>query len=210
MRGGEDVAVLHRLADPDCDRLLADRDVEEPGQLARPEALLDLLLEVPDQEHLPEKLAQPLLGERSPLALDLCHDPESMLRAVRLVTQWVRIQRQLPEGWTDARLRLTPASEKGLSRAAFLLGPLAPGRAGGELRFHAARGGAGPSRGRGRSARWRGSTRDASAGRSSSWAPTRVEAPAADTAPGSLAEAWDDAVATLPPDWSRHLRARSS
>ena len=105
MRRGEDVAVLHRLADPDCDRLLADRDVEEPGQLARAEALLDLLLEVPDQEHLPEKLAQPLLGERSPLALDLRHDPESRLRAVRLVTQWVRIQRQLPEGWTDARLR---------------------------------------------------------------------------------------------------------
>ena len=62
MRRGEDVAVLHRLADADGDRLLADRDVEEARQLARAEALLDLLLEAPDEQHLAEEVAQRLLG----------------------------------------------------------------------------------------------------------------------------------------------------
>ena len=66
VRRGEDVAVLHRLADADRDRLLADRDVQEAGQLARTEALLDLLLEVPDQEHLAEEVAQPFLARASP------------------------------------------------------------------------------------------------------------------------------------------------
>jgi hypothetical protein len=62
VRRGKDVAVLHRLADADRDPLLADRDVQEAGQLARAEALLDLLLEPPDQEHLAQEVAQPLLG----------------------------------------------------------------------------------------------------------------------------------------------------
>ena len=68
----EDVAVLHRLADADLGRLLADRDVQEAGQLAGAEALLDLLLEAPDEEHLAQEVAEPLLGQRPPL-LDLRH-----------------------------------------------------------------------------------------------------------------------------------------
>src|SRR5262249_15820358 len=43
VRRGEDIAVLHRLADADRDRLLPDRNVQEPRQLAGAEALLDLL-----------------------------------------------------------------------------------------------------------------------------------------------------------------------
>src|SRR6185503_13291066 len=128
------------------------------------------------------------------------HDPESMLRAVRLVTQWVRIQRQLPEGWTDARLRLTLASEKGFARASFLLGPLTPGRSGNELHFHAARGGGGPSASavqralaRVDRARVRGTLELVGAD-------AREAAP--DATPGSLAAAWDEAIAELPPDWS--------
>jgi hypothetical protein len=120
---------------------------------------------------------------------------------VRLVTQWVRIQRQLPEGWTDARLRLTPASEKGLARATFLLAPLAPGRSGDELRFHAARGGAGPSAGAVQRALRRLDVQRVRGTLELVGADAR-EAPAADTAPGSLAEAWDNALAELPPDWS--------
>ena len=73
VRGGEDVAVLHRLADADRDRLLADRDMEEARQLAGAEPLLDLLLDVPDEEHLPEEVAQAFLGERPPLTLDFRH-----------------------------------------------------------------------------------------------------------------------------------------
>ena len=40
--------------------LLADRDVQEPGKLTRPEAILHLLLEPANQEHLAEEPAQHL------------------------------------------------------------------------------------------------------------------------------------------------------
>ena len=53
MRRGDHVAVLERAADADGAGLLADRDVEEAGQVAGAEALLDLLLEAADEEHLP-------------------------------------------------------------------------------------------------------------------------------------------------------------
>ena len=76
---------------PDGAGLLADRDVQEPGQLARAEALLDLLLEAPDQEHLAEELAQELLRDGAFL-LDLGHYGfEFMLRLVSLVDQWQEI-----------------------------------------------------------------------------------------------------------------------
>ena len=102
VRGREDVAVLHRLADADRDRLLADRDMQEAGQLAGAEALLDLLLDVPDQEHLAEELAQAFLREPGPLALDLRHEPEFMLRAMTLARQWIEIKQELPADWTHA------------------------------------------------------------------------------------------------------------
>jgi hypothetical protein len=70
-----------------------------------------------------------------------------MLRLVSLVEQLREILRGLPEGWADARLRLTVESENAASRAAALLGPMNPGRRLNVLRFHAARRGAGPSPG---------------------------------------------------------------
>src|SRR3954447_24324527 len=100
VRRREDVTVVHRLADADRDGLLADCDVQEPRQLARAEALLDLLLKAPDEQHLAQELAQTLLGEgASALALDLRHEPEFMLSLVALVDQWRAILRDLPEGW---------------------------------------------------------------------------------------------------------------
>src|SRR3954462_1427000 len=66
----EDVAFLHRLADADGDRFLADRDVQEARQLARTEALFDPLLETADQQHLAQEIAQALLVQRTFL-LDL-------------------------------------------------------------------------------------------------------------------------------------------
>src|SRR5205085_6361905 len=72
MRRAEDIAVVHRLADADVGGLLTDRDVEEAGQLAGAEPLLDLLLEPADQQHLPQQLAQPLLRQRTSF-LDLGH-----------------------------------------------------------------------------------------------------------------------------------------
>ena len=72
VRGGEHVAFLHGAADPDGDCLLADRHVQESRELARAEALLDLLLEAPDEQHLAEELAQQL-GRERPLPLYLGH-----------------------------------------------------------------------------------------------------------------------------------------
>ena len=77
MRRGDHIALVERAADAHGAGLLPDRDVQEPGQLARAEALLDLLLEAPDQEHLAQKLAQCLLVEGAFL-LDLRHCARSV------------------------------------------------------------------------------------------------------------------------------------
>ena len=62
VRRGDDVAVLECAADADRARLLADRDVEEAGQVAGAEALLDLLLEAADEQHLPQHVVEVALG----------------------------------------------------------------------------------------------------------------------------------------------------
>src|SRR5581483_1920287 len=195
MRRGEDVA---------RDRLLADRDVEEARQLARAEALLDLLLEVADQQHLLQELPQPLPGERSPLALDLGHEPESMLRAVSPARQWQQIQAGLPEDWSDARLSLRLGDENAARRAAALLTPLQPTRSGLELRFYVARRGAGaaPSaleRGLARLDEERiGAELELLAAAEGVTATTVTTAGTRKT----LVEEWDEALADLPGDWS--------
>ena len=56
---------------PRGDRFLADGDVEEAGQLTGAEALLDLLLEPPDQQHLAEQLAQ-AVARRAAVAARSC------------------------------------------------------------------------------------------------------------------------------------------
>jgi hypothetical protein len=43
-------------------RFLSDRDVQEPRQLTSAEALLDLLLEAADEEHLAEEPAEHPVG----------------------------------------------------------------------------------------------------------------------------------------------------
>ena len=63
VRRRDHVGRLERLADPDGDALLADRDVDEAGDLARHVLLLDLLLDAPDDEHLVEEREQLLAGE---------------------------------------------------------------------------------------------------------------------------------------------------
>jgi hypothetical protein len=70
--GGEDVVAAERLADADGDRLLTDCNVQEAGQLAGAEALLDLLLEATDDEHLAQECAQLLIRQRPP-GLDFRH-----------------------------------------------------------------------------------------------------------------------------------------
>ena len=63
MGRGDDVLALERRAHACGDGLLPDRDVEEARQLARPKALLDLLLEASDEQHLAEEPAQSFLRD---------------------------------------------------------------------------------------------------------------------------------------------------
>jgi hypothetical protein len=123
-----------------------------------------------------------------------------MLRAVSLVAQWERIQEDLPRDWGDARLSLRVADESKAARATALLGPLMPGRAGKELRFYAARRGAGPAPGAvGRALarldeeRIGGHLQLVGSGE----AVVEAVVPSA-----SLAGSWDAELATLPSDWS--------
>jgi hypothetical protein len=75
VRRSYDVVLLERLADPDRDRLLADRDMEESGQLTGAEALLHLLLEAADEQHFPQELLQASAGRNLPLFLKRGHAP---------------------------------------------------------------------------------------------------------------------------------------
>jgi hypothetical protein len=135
-----------------------------------------------------------------------------MLRAVRLVDEWQRIEAGLPEGWSDVRLRLVVEDDAEADRAAALLGPLMPGRLGKEIRFFAGRHGAGP----GLEAVRRLLRRLDEEGIEGALELVGTGAPAAAAAAAraaSLAEAWDAAVATLPDDWSDlycELELRSS
>ena len=59
MRGRHEIALFERAADADCDCLLADAGVQEAGEVTGAEALHNLLLEAPNQQHLaqePEEL----------------------------------------------------------------------------------------------------------------------------------------------------------
>ena len=79
--------------------------MEEAGQLAGAEPLLDLLLEAPDQQHLAQEVAQAILGEgafRFPLHLG--HSPEFMLSPVGVVDQWRAIRQGLPDRDADLRI----------------------------------------------------------------------------------------------------------
>jgi len=123
-----------------------------------------------------------------------------MLSLVSLVGQLREIVRGLPEGWADARLRLTIEDESSAERAAAVLGPLNPGRRDKALRFSAARGGAGPSPDlverllrRLDEERIRGTLELVGA---------EEAAPEPAIHRSTLAGSWDAAVATLALDWS--------
>ena len=199
MSRGEDVAVVHRLANPDSDRFLPDRDVQEAGQLSRAETLLDLLLEAPDQEHLAQKVAQALLAQRA-FSLHFGHEAEFMLRLVSLVGQWRAIERSLPEGWGEARLRLTVADARDSDRASALLAPVNPGRHGRVISFHAARRGVGPSLELVRRL-LAGLDADGIEGTLELVGSSEMPS-AAQAEPRKFVAAWDAQLAALPDDWS--------
>ena len=125
---------------------------------------------------------------------------------VSLGRQWRMIQAKLPNDWAHVRLGLTPTNPQRLDRAAALLGPLAPGRAGETLRFEAARGGHGSSPAAVARAlrrldleRIRGALELVGADEFAPAAHLRAALPAEEV---PLAEGWDALTASLPEDWS--------
>jgi hypothetical protein len=66
-----------------------------------------------------------------------------MLRLVRLVDQFSELERGIEGTWSSLELELVLADEGLMDRAAALLGPANPGRAGNRLRFAVARHGRG-------------------------------------------------------------------
>ena len=111
-----------------------------------------------------------------------------------LVEQWRQIRAELPADRADARIALTVPNPSQRSRAAALLGPAGPGIAGDELRVTVSRTGAGV--GPDQLPKLLG-TRDEARIRG-----TRERAPRVDAPRLQLADAWAEAVAALPPDWS--------
>jgi hypothetical protein len=124
-----------------------------------------------------------------------------MLHFVRLVDQWRTIEQGLPRDWSDVRLKVAVTDAAHTERAASLLGPLTPGRSGNTFRLFVARrgGGASPAAleralARLDEERIGGTLELVGAGETAT--------PAAAPSHASLAVAWDEALATLPPDWT--------
>ncbi len=121
---------------------------------------------------------------------------------MRAVDQWEAIRTNLPEGWEEARVSFVVEDASAVPAAAAVLAPLSPGRAGHELRFHVRRSGSG-------SPQAVTNLLDR-LDRKRIWGTlglvdTKAVAPAAGERPAAaqgLAEAWDAALAELPPDWS--------
>jgi len=120
---------------------------------------------------------------------------------MRAADQWAQIEETLDPDWAEVRLAFSP--EGSLPEAAAVLGPMQPVRVGDELRFHVTRSDGGAERARNtlthldRKRLW-GTLAliDVAAGTAP---PPIVAVP---TAARPLADAWDDALASLPPDWS--------
>jgi hypothetical protein len=123
-----------------------------------------------------------------------------MLRPLRLVDQFTEMEHGLPHDWAEARLLLTVADDERCERAAALLGPANPGRLGKKIRFTTGRRGAGI----GPEAMRRLLKRLDDEG-----VHGKLELLDAQEAPveevrkrESLRDEWEQALASLPPDWS--------
>ena len=120
---------------------------------------------------------------------------------MRAADQWAQIEESLDADWAEVRLAFTPEGYP--SEAAAVLGPMQPVRIGDELRFHVTRSDGGAERARNTLTRldrkrlW-GTLRLIDVAADIASAPTA----AAPAAARPLADAWDDALASLPPDWS--------
>jgi hypothetical protein len=119
---------------------------------------------------------------------------------MRAADQWTQLEESLGADWSEARLAFVPEGSPADAAAALL--PLQPVRVGDELRFHLVRAEGGAERARNTLRRLDGKR---------VWGTLRLLDVSAEETPPSapssastrlLVEAWDDAVAALPPDWS--------
>ena len=123
-----------------------------------------------------------------------------MLSLMSLVGQWQVIQRDLPDGWDETRVRLQLAEEGDSERAAALLGPANPGRRGSVVSFSVAR------------RHWPSPDlltrmlglldREQIAGELHVVASTEAAPAPARVEQKAFAAAWEDELAALPADWS--------
>jgi hypothetical protein len=117
-----------------------------------------------------------------------------------LVEQWRRFGSELPSGWSEARFALTLPRSEQRERAASLLSPASPSRAGDTFRFavRKAGGGIGPDM----LTKLLGKL-DAEGIRGTlALLETDRREPREEKPNEELATAWADALAELPPDWS--------
>ncbi len=136
-----------------------------------------------------------------------------MLTAVKLVDQWQALERRLPATWESVSLRVRTEQPAELSEAARILGPMNVGHVDGGLAVTVQRAGgaAGPQAARRLFARldeariWCLLEQESVASEEAPPSALADESEAA--AQGSLAEAWDGALAELPDDWSDLLCA---
>lgn len=124
-----------------------------------------------------------------------------MLRLVSVVDQWQAIERYLPEGWGDARLRLTIPDLGDCDRAAALLGPATPGRRGKVITFFTAQRGAGPTPALIRRLLAR-LDREGIDGQLVLLGASEAEGAAPPVEAKPFAPAWDAELAALPDDWT--------
>ncbi len=119
-----------------------------------------------------------------------------MLRAMALAEQFRRMLSELPPDWPSAEFALTVANPATASRAAALLGPLAPGRSGATIRFSCSR------TGTDNAAKLLGKLdRERIAGALELEA-TAVPVLAAEAEEAPAAAAWAAELAAVPADWS--------
>jgi hypothetical protein len=118
-----------------------------------------------------------------------------------LVDQWRAIERALPEGWGEARLKLTVQDEAQAARAAALLAAANPARRGAVIWFYVSRaGGAAVPDLVVRLLGWIDGERIEAALKLTDV--TEAAAPEPAIARASLVEEWDALLAELPADWS--------
>lgn len=116
------------------------------------------------------------------------------------VAQWNEIERELPEGWSDARLVITVADDGKCDRAAALMGPANPGRSGKAIRFFAGRRGVGVSPDLARRLLRR--LDDERIMGTLELAGSDAAEAAPEIARRTVAQEWEAATAAFPADWS--------